>query len=139
MYATVADMIDRFGATEMLRLSSVDGPLPETVQEPTVLRAIADVSAVIDTFLRARYLVPLTPPGADIVRAACVLARYDLAMGGDREPSDQMARDRDQVMAWLRKIADGDVLVDQAAPTAPVGSGARTADRVPMYVSGRGL
>lgn len=53
-YATVQDMIGRFGETEMLRLSSVDGVLPETVQAAPVEQAIADADGIIDSYLRKR-------------------------------------------------------------------------------------
>lgn len=131
-YATVQDMIGRFGETEMLRLSSVDGLLPETVNAVPVDQAIADSSAVIDSYLRKRHAVPLAPVPQVITRAACILARYDLSVGGDREPADQVKNDRKDVVAWLTQLANGTVTLEDAAPVEPA-TGARVQDRDRMY------
>lgn len=131
-YATAQDMISRFGATEMLRLSSVDGILPETVNVVPVEQAIADSAAIIDSYLRKRYTVPLNPVPQVITRACCVLARYDLCVGGDREPATQVVSDRKDTIAWLAKIADGSVTLEDISPVAPT-STAFAQDRPRMY------
>jgi phage gp36-like protein len=131
-YATVTDMVGRFGETEMLRLSSVDGLLPETVNAVPVDQAIADAGAIIDSYLRKRYAVPLSPVPQVITRAACILARYDLCVGGDREPPTQVKDDRKDVVTWLTQIARGDVSLEDAAPIAP-SSTAMAQDRERMY------
>ncbi|WP_199777596.1 DUF1320 domain-containing protein, partial [Bosea sp. FBZP-16] len=100
-YATLQDMIGRFGETEMLRLSSVDGELPETVNAAPVEQAIADADGIIDSYLRKRYSVPLAPVPRAIINASCVLARYELSVGGDREPADQVKAGRKDIVAWL--------------------------------------
>ena len=139
-YASVQDMIGRFGRIEMLRLSSVDGELPNEVSPAPVEQAIADADAIIDSYLRKRYRVPLAPVPQAVTRAACVLARYDLAVGGDRQPADQVKSDRKDVVAWLTQIANGTVTLEDAAPVEPA-TGARTHDRERMYgrVGERGL
>jgi len=133
-YATVTDMIGRFGETEMIRLSSSDGPLSATVQAAPVDQALGDATAIIDGYLRKRYTTPLTSPTLDIVRAACVLARYDLASGGDREPATQVKEDRRDVISWLNKIAEGFVTLEGVAPIS-AGSSARSSDRTRMFGS----
>lgn len=127
-YATVADMVSRYGETEVLRFSAGDGPLPEAIVPARIEQAIADASALIDSYLRGAYVVPLAAPPTDLVRATCVLARYDLAQGGDREPTEQMRLARKEVIEWLRALADGTVSLEGVAPIAPAG-GARTSDR----------
>lgn len=131
-YATVQDMIGRFGETEMLRLSSVDGDLPETVTAAPVEQAIADADAIIDSYLRKRYRVPLSPVPQVITRASCVLARYELCVGGDREPADQVKEGRKDIVAWLGKVADGTVTLEDVAPIAAT-STAMTQDRERMF------
>lgn len=132
-YATVQDMIDRFGATEMLRLSSVDGELPDTVTAYPVEKAIADADGIIDSYLRKRHAVPLSPVPQVITRASCILARYDLSVGGDREPADQVKNDRKDIVAWLTQIAAGTVTLEGVdTPVLPSSVG-RTQDRERMF------
>lgn len=131
-YATVQDMIGRFGETEMLRLSSVDGLLPDTVNAVPVEQAIADADGIIDPYLRKRYVVPLALVPQVITRASCILARYDLSVGGDREPADQVKNDRKDIVDWLTKIASGVVTLDGVAPVQATSVG-RTQDRERMY------
>ena len=52
MYATVQDMIDRFGETHLIRLSRPEDRTAETVDEEKVNTALRDVSAVIDGYTR---------------------------------------------------------------------------------------
>lgn len=137
-YATVDDMVSRFGHDEVLRFSGGDGPLPETIIPDRIEQALTDASTRIDTYLRRRYTVPLAAPvPAMIVRAACTLARYDLAMGGDREPTEQMRLAMKDLIGWLEKIAGGSVTLEGAAPIAP-SSGARSSDRDATFTSRAG-
>lgn len=132
MYATVTDMIARFGETHMIRLSRPEDRTAETVDAVKIETALADVSAVIDGYIRGRYFVPIVTPPAEIVRAACVLARYDLAQGEHMEPSDEMEKARKDVIGWLENISRELVNLDipAAQPVGPaVGSGPRMSDR----------
>lgn len=131
-YTTVQDMIGRFGATEMLRLSSVDGELPETVTAAPVEQAIADADGIIDSYLRKRYRVPVAPVPQVITRASCILARYDLSVGGDREPADQVKNDRRDVVAWLTQLSRGEATLEGAAPIEAA-STAQASDRERMF------
>lgn len=131
-YATVQDMIGRFGETEMLRLSSVDGLLPDVVNPVPVEQALADADGIIDTYLRKRYAVPLSPVPQPIIRAACILARYDLSVGGDREPADQVKSDRKDIVAWLTQLSNGAATLEGAARIEPT-SAAQHRDRERMF------
>jgi len=133
-------MVARFGETEMIRLSRPEDRTAETVLAAKVELALADATGLIDDYLRARYAVPVAAPPDSVVRAACVLARYDLAKGERTEPTEQMRLDRKEVIAWLTAIAEG--VADIGAPAAGVGSdgasGARASDR-PEIFDDRGL
>lgn len=134
-YASVADMVARFGETEMIRLSQPEDRTAETVLAAKVELALADATGLIDDYLRARYAVPLASIPDSVVRAACVLARYDLAKGERTEPTEQMRLDRKEVISWLQGIAGGDVNI--AAPVAASASdgssGARASDRPAIF------
>lgn len=136
MYATVTDMISRYGEVEMIRVSVADGEIPDAVVPDRIEGALDDASRLIDSYLRVRYGTPIQPPPSEVVRAACVLARYDLAHGGQREPTEQMRLARKEVREWLDSIAAGDAALEGIAPLAGSG-GARTSDRVPAFSARR--
>lgn len=133
MYATAQDMIDRFGLTEMLRLSKPEDRDATEIDQAIIDKTIDDACAMADGYLRGYYQLPVENPPKDLVRAVCVLARYDLADGGRSEPSDHMTKARNDVIAWLEKIATGKVRIDAAVATSsnsdtPAG-GAKFSDR----------
>lgn len=134
-YATVEDMVARFGEAEMTRLTAAEGELDAGVVTAKVETALAEATGLIDSYLRRRYAVPLAAPvPAEIVRACCVLARYDLAHGEQREPSEQMRLARKEVVEWLAALADGKAVLDGAVPAAGAsGAGAMASDREPAF------
>lgn len=93
-YATVQDMIDRFGDLELIQLTA--GADPEAaVNTAKVEQALADAQALLDGYVGAVYRLPLlgcvkpapTPgdpaattlvPPPQLVRMACDVARYYL-------------------------------------------------------------
>ncbi|MDI4664712.1 DUF1320 domain-containing protein [Xanthobacter autotrophicus] len=136
-YATVTDMTSRFGDVEMLRVCVADGLLPaegEPMPTARIEQALWDASVLVDSYLRARYAVPVSPAPAELVRATCVLARYDLAHGGDREPSEQMRLARKEVLTWLADLGFGRVSLEGLVPVSAA-AGARFADRPRAFTS----
>lgn len=136
MYGTVEAMISRFGLAQIVRLSR---PGDKTATEPDQAKvelALADASSIIDGFLRGRYIVPVSTPQPEIVRAACILARYDLAQSDGVDPSEEMGRTRKEIMDWLKLVSSGDVLLnaESAATNAASydGGGGRHSDREPV-------
>lgn len=132
MYASLSDMISRYGEIEMLRFSVADGDLPDAIVPDRIEQAIDDASRLIDSYVRRRYASPVRPAPPELVRACCVLARYDLAHGGDREPTEQMRLARKDVVEWLAELASGAATLEGALALAD-GSSARTSDRVPAF------
>lgn len=128
-YATAQDLIDRYGETEIARLSAADGAAVIAVDALRCATALDDATALVESWLRARYQLPLSPVPREIMFATCVLARYQLAQGGGREPSDQISRTRDQTVSWLKALAAGDAQLDGARPIGEGREGARTTDR----------
>ncbi|GGG30970.1 hypothetical protein GCM10010964_18650 [Caldovatus sediminis] len=134
-YATVADMLARFGEAELTRLTAAEGALDGGVVTERVETALAEATGLIDSYLRRRWAVPLAAPvPVEIVRACCVLARYDLAHGEQREPSEQMRLARKEVIEWLAALADGAAALDGAVPAAgAAGAGAMASDRARAF------
>lgn len=116
MYATVADMVGRFGRVEVTRLSQIEDRETTEIDEEKVARAIGDATAIVDGYLRGRYQLPVINPQADLIRATCILARYDLAKSDRSDPTDQMQKDYDDVIRWLTDVQKG--IVKLAAKTA---------------------
>lgn len=138
MYATVSDMIDRYGETQIIRLSRPEDRTAETVDENKVNIALADAGALIDGYIRGRYFAPIAVPPKEIVRATCVLARYDLAQGEHTDPSEEMSKGRKDIITWLENIAKELVNLDvpAAEPAGPaVNSGPRMSDRPRIMTS----
>ncbi len=132
-YATPQDMIDRFGNVELIRLTTPSDQDMDVVNEDAVQRALDEASAQIDTYLRKRYQVPLDLTTPEIRRACCMMARYDLSMGDNREPSEQVRLAFKQVIDWLQLIAKGDVLLDLTEVASGDDSYAQMADRAPAF------
>ena len=136
MYASVANMIDRFGETQLIRLSRPEDRTATTVDENKVNTALVDATALIDGYIRGRYLVPIASPPADIIRAACILARYDLAQSEHADPSEEMGKGRKDIITWLENIAKELITLDvpRAEAEGPaVGSGPRMSDRERIF------
>lgn len=138
-YATTADLIAKYGETEIARLSAAYNAPAIEVDAARCEVALADATAIVDSYLRARYAVPLTDPPREVSVAVQVIARHELAQGDGREPSTQMTEARKETMAWLAKIAAGTVQIAGASgegdgsgsiPDATgADSGARISDR----------
>jgi phage gp36-like protein len=103
-YCTAADMLARYGETELTQLTDRDGS--ECALVMAVLEtAITDACSDIDGYLSdGGYALPLAQAPHVLVRHACVIARaylYD-----DVRPKDVLD-DYNRTIAWLEKIADG--------------------------------
>ena len=133
-YAEVTDMIERFGEGEMVRLSVADGEIPDDIVPARIEAALMSATDLVDSYLRNRYSVPLLPAPASIVEATCVIARCALSSGGDRNPSEQMIKNREATIAWLKGIASSLISIDTATPVAPP-AGARSTDRDRIFPS----
>ena len=113
-YALQADLVALFGSTEIAQLTDrING----TVIDATVLgRALADADAEIDSYLAARYSLPLASAPTALVRVAADIARYRLF--DDRVTDAVRARYQDAV-AYLKQISLGNVVIDGASPLTP--------------------
>ncbi len=122
-YATLQDLVDRFGYEQLAQLSDRDAAV--TVDEVVVGRALADADAEIDGYLVALYALPLASVPALLVRMACDIARYRLF--GDRV-TEQVRQLYTDAVRDLKAIASGAIKIDGMAPLAP--SAASTTIRV---------
>lgn len=110
-YCTVADLVARFGETELAQLTDLEDR--ETVNEATVQAAITDASGEIDSYLAGRYALPITDAMPDMLRAGCMdLARYRLY---DDHPPEVVKDRRTAFVTWLNRVAIGHVQLPLSA------------------------
>ncbi len=136
MYASVNDMVSRFGREEITRLSQIEDRETDEINNLKVERALLDATALIEGYLRGRYKLPVAEPKSDLIRATCIIARYDLAKTARSEPTEQMQKDYDAMLKWLLDIQKGTVIVDATMVGAGNGVnayGARFEDRKPIF------
>lgn len=126
-YATVQDLVDRFGAVELAQLT--DRAAGATLDSAVAQRALDDASGEMDSYLGARYSLPLGTTPA-VLKAACSdIARYRLYE--DRATEEVRSRYED-ARAWLRDLAKGLASLDlgPASATPP-------ANRASFQATGR--
>jgi phage gp36-like protein len=131
MYATQADLIDRFGEAEIAQLSDrVTGSTPDA---DVIGRALADAQAEIDAYLGVRYALPLDTVPPVIVRLAADVARYHLYSGNGNESVRQRYLD---AVGLLKRLASGEVRLDGAAQHPPATGAITVGVRAPRRVFG---
>ncbi|MBR0559501.1 gp436 family protein [Neokomagataea anthophila] len=111
-YASVQDLIQRFGERELINNTTPEGQARSGIDQARVAQVLTDASALIDSYLNRRFVVPLTNTPASIVNACCRIARFDLAQTGATQPTDNMRTDRQDAVKWLSEIARGTVTLD---------------------------
>ena len=101
-YCAEADLIARFGATELLQLT--DPEITGAVNLTVLAQAISDADALINSYLN-NYL-PLATTPTNLVRLACIITRYYLY--GMLVP-DRVKADYDDAVRFLTKVAEGKI------------------------------
>lgn len=123
-YATLADMVARYGELEMIQLTDVTHVPPDTVDAARVDTKLSDAQAFLDGYIGRVYRLPLTgclkpaavPGGAEqrvpppvLTRLACDVARYYLH--DDLAPENEVYRRFRAAVKELEAIADGTALL----------------------------
>ncbi|MCC6195714.1 MAG: DUF1320 domain-containing protein [Burkholderiales bacterium] len=118
-YAVQADLETRFGAQEIAQLTDRDGGV--FADAAVVDRALSDAQALIDSYLAARYPLPLAPVPDVINRMCCDIARYYLH---EDRVTEQVRQRYEDCVSLLQAIARGVAelsLAGGGAPPAPSG------------------
>ena len=100
-----------YATTDQLYAIGVPAAALADVSVAYVEIGLEAASRFVDSYLRSRYTVPLSSYGADITRATCIVAAYDLmvARGYSPDSVDQELRNRYlDIIKWLEDIRDGD-------------------------------
>lgn len=123
MYASAQDMRDRYDNLDMLLLQ----PDSDAPNEKKLTQALTDAGALIDSYLSAKYTLPLAVVPQVLAQHCCAIAFYYLL---DQQATDQ-ARDRYRdALTWLREVKSGSIPigVDEAG-------GAPESDDLPQMQS----
>lgn len=118
MYCVQADIEARLGLPELLQLTDRAGV--GVVDTVAVEQAILDASTEIDTYLAARYALPLPSVPPVLVRVAAEIAIYQLFNARRMGATDDVRTRYTDVRALLEKLADGKLSLGLPAPPAPV-------------------
>lgn len=113
-YATVADLIARFGEEELIQLTDRAGA--HAVDSAIAQRALDDASAEMDGYLAVRYQLPLPTVPTLLARIACDVARYRL---WEDHASDEVRRRYEDARRLLEAIAKGLVSLGLPANLPP--------------------
>lgn len=116
-YATQANMVERFGETEMIQLT--DRSNANAIDAAVLATKLADANSEIDGYLRGRYTLPLASIPLSLVRVACDIARYHLM---DDRPTESVTIRYKDAIALLKSISTGVVQLglDAANAITPV-------------------
>jgi phage gp36-like protein len=130
-YVTIQQLADRFGADELIQITNPTDPTATTVNATRVDNAVADIGALIDAKLGARYTVPLTTVPLVLLNVAADMVRARLL--DDRIP-DRIAERERAALKLLDQIADGSLSLglDAAAQATPPSDG-------PQFFSGNAV
>ncbi|EGN1598370.1 DUF1320 domain-containing protein [Salmonella enterica] len=104
LYASAQDMRDRYDNLDTLLFQ----PGSDTPNEKKLTQALNDAGALADSYLSAKYALPLAVVPLVLVQHCCAIAFYYLC---DQQATDQ-ARDRyREALTWLREVKSGSIPV----------------------------
>lgn len=127
-YARFDGLRDRYGADMILRLTEREGEGGGGSDPAAIDRALADTDALIDGYLRGRYVTPLAETPPQIADIALSIVIYKLHRWS---PEEKIRRDYEDAVKMLREIAAGTIhlTATELAPVPTGGTGARMTDR----------
>lgn len=117
-YCSQADLVGRFGVDELVQITNPTDPTAMAIDPIRMANALADVDALIDAKLAARYALPLASVPRVLCNIACDLVRARLYE--DRATEHVLNRER-QALKLLDEISAGKLTLGldaQLQPTA---------------------
>lgn len=121
-YCAKADLIERFGSTELAQLTDITAAT--TPVDATIAKACDEATALIDSYVAKSYVTPLTPVPAIVKTWACAIAR--LLLWKDRAGKESPVREAyDLVIAQIKDVAKGVASLPDATGATPSASGGR--------------
>jgi len=148
-YATLTDLIARFGEEEFVQLAGFGQPGDDRIDESVIDAALADADALIDGYLRGRYDLPLAIVPPNLTGIAADIARYELRARVPRaQMSDQVRQRYEDALKTLQHIREGKLVLETGtaapAPAAntirhrPGGAPIKNSGMIGDYADGQG-
>ncbi len=127
-YATTQQLEDRFGHRLLLDLTDRADPPVGQIDVDVVDRVLTDTDALIDGYLKGRYVLPLAETPPLIVDLALTIAIYKLHT---YSPDPKIEEDYKMALRSLEMVGKGTIRlpVEGAEPKDTGGGGARVTDR----------
>ena len=118
-YAVVQDMIDRFGADELIGLTDRAIPPTGNYDSDIIEQSIVDAEAEVNAYLASRYALPLAEVPTILTRLTCDIVRY-LLYGVNLTP--EITGRYDKAIAFLKNVSRGSAVlgINQTSGEAPV-------------------
>lgn len=110
-YASQADLVSRFGSTELAQLT--DRTNGTVIDAAVVSAALADADALIDGYLAQRYALPVSPVPALLLRIAADIARFLLH---GKAATEKVRTAYEDALKVLRDLSDGRAALPGALP-----------------------
>jgi len=107
-YAVVQDMVDRFGAAELIQLTDRSETPTGEYDSDIIEQALGDAEAEINAYLASRYALPLAEVPTSVARLACDIARYHL-YGPSLSP--EVTKRYDASIAFLKSVSRGEAVI----------------------------
>lgn len=132
MYATLQNMLDRFGQAELQQLTDIGEVASGGVDEEVLDRALTDAAAEINGYLAARYVLPLASTPTLLVGIATDIARYRLYRDAVTETVEKRYK---AAVKMLENIAAGKISLglDASAAPAAVSDGVQFAESTRVF------
>ncbi|GAB6124323.1 gp436 family protein [Humidesulfovibrio idahonensis] len=125
-YATVPDLIAAYGMQEVIALTDreerTDADNLGTVDSTVALGALERASSEADTYLAARYPLPLASVPQALAAVVCDIARYRLS-GGETTETTPIADRYKAAVTWLKDVAAGRAVLPGVATVSAGGEG----------------
>jgi phage gp36-like protein len=140
-YAAAQDMIDRYGQVEMIQLTDRVDPPAGLVDMALIDRELDDASSLADSYLKARYTLPLATVPGMLKTRVCEIARYKLHV---ITPTEKVKYDYEAALRFFKDVAAGTAQIPGLDGVEPVSNGAgevafSTGERLLTRNSMRGL
>ncbi len=134
-YATLDNLIDRYGESELVQLTDRVNVPPIQIDTAVVAAALVDADAIINGYLAGRYTLPLPATPPVLVEHASVIARYKLWKDA---ASDKLRADYEDSMKFLTLLGQGKLSLGVVPAPASTGD-ARITPALPRRRDGIGL
>ncbi|PKL44320.1 MAG: DUF1320 domain-containing protein [Candidatus Riflebacteria bacterium HGW-Riflebacteria-1] len=107
-YAVVQDMVDRFGAAELIQLTDRSETPTGEYDSELIEQALSDAEAEINAYLASRYALPLAEVPETLVRLTCNIARYQLY---GSSLTEEVTKRYNDAIAFLKNVSRGDAVI----------------------------